>query len=114
MNFSEFLQKIEYCNPIYVNRNTQGADIFLNGKELGHERTHFPYNIFKPISVSFWINCSFEEKEGIKLAKQFEGEYQEHFYGPKGFGFIIFCQSDPGNEYLEKAFNFLKFLGKIS
>lgn len=113
MNLTDFINGIEYRNPIQVNRYTQGADIYLNNEEIGHERTHFPCNIFKEITTSFWTNDSHPEEQGKQIAKKFGGEYQEHFYGPEKFGFIIFSQEGPGNKYLELVFNYLKETGKI-
>jgi hypothetical protein len=95
----------EVSEAITVNRNTDGFDWCFNGKEMMHERTMFPWNIFKPMATHYWTAPTFTDRKLAQLAaSKYGGEVTEEFYcdSENPAWFISFSDFDKATKFCEE------------
>lgn len=82
--------------PRHCARLWQSCDYFVNGIELFHERTYFPYSVFKEITTSQWLPVGGTLVEISALAAKYGGEAAEAHYAPEGSDsyFLSFSDTD--------------------
>jgi len=91
--------------PVYATRGWDSCNYIVNGKELFHERTYFPYSPFKPVHSVQWMPGVAEKTEIEKLAAKHGGEVIEHFYAPEGSDcyFLAFRDNDKAVAFCQTA-----------
>lgn len=95
----------EVGEAITVNRYTDGFTWYFNGREMMHERTTFPWNIFKQITSIYWTAPSFTDKKTAKLsAKRSGGTVIEEFYcdSESPAWFLSFSDFDKAAKFCEE------------
>ena len=80
----------------------QQANIFYDKKNIGFERSCFPWNIFKDPWHRVYPNQLFEKKEAVQLAKAF-GAIVE----PEPYSENLFCLCFEGENHYDKFEAFL-------
>jgi hypothetical protein len=95
----------EVSEAITVNRFTDGFTWMFNGREMMHERTTVPWNVFKPMTSVYWCARSYTDRSLAEShAEQFGGDVTEEFYCDEEnpAWFLSFDDFDKAAKYCEE------------
>lgn len=86
-------------NPIHFGfmGRGNGCDWEYKGIKLFHERTYFPWNVFKEITTNYWSETVYTNLDLAKQnAQKFNGDVEECFYCDENnkCWFLIFSDFD--------------------
>jgi len=70
--------------PHHQARLWDSCDYFAGEIHLFHERTYFPYNVFRPVCSEQWLDGGGTEAEMTALAAKHGGKAMKQFYAEEG------------------------------
>jgi hypothetical protein len=94
----QYLQEnVRAVNPRHITRDRDCCDWVIDGKEIMHERDHFPWSPFKQPTFHYWTHVDYKDLNLAKRdAERLGGVVEMHFYCDENdpCWFLIFDDMD--------------------